>query len=50
MAWTLKDLRNFVEETKDYNENEIVYIDTPNYISAVYDGDIVLESDLKRRI
>lgn len=46
MALTLKDLRNFIEDTMDYNENEIVYIDTGDYFGALCDGDIVLESDL----
>ena len=47
MAWTLKDLKNFVEETmNDYNENKIIYINTGYYIGTLCDGDIVLESDL----
>lgn len=48
MAWTLKDLKEFVEEAiVEHDENEIVYIDTGNYFGALCDGDIILESDLE---
>lgn len=48
MAWTLKDLRKFVEETiVEHDENEVVYIDVGSYFGALGDGDIILESDLE---
>ena len=47
MAWTLKDLRKFVEETTEHDENEIVYITGGGYFCALSDGDIILESDLE---
>ena len=48
MAWTLKDLKNFVEETTiEHDENEIIYLCTGNYFGALSDGEICLESDLE---
>lgn len=47
MAWTLKDLRNFIEETIEHDENEVVYLDTGRYFGALCDGEIILESDLE---
>lgn len=48
MAWTLKELKEFIDEviTED-NENEIVYLSTGRYFGALQDGEILLESDLK---